>query len=212
MQLTSSIRILFQLATKVRWISETELVTFMNSNYLKQLKYNDDFYNALPYPTAVSGICQDMLMIFSCSFIDEYEKEFTPSKFPDEANRILELKRITMPAYKQIKKWKDLKKIRNNIIAHNHRINNGKSIFDSKERITYNIPATNEEYTLLADLVFIIAEKIHFIFPELIKEIDLSKTLRDYLNIKSEKKSEKINSFRLYKQIEKEIEENKNCK
>jgi hypothetical protein len=206
MQITSSIRILFQLATKVKWISETELITFMNSTYLKQIKYIDEFYNTFSYPTAVSGICQDMLIVYSCSFIDEYENEFTSSKFPKEANRILELKRITLPAYKQIKKWKDLKKIRNNIIAHNHRIN-GKSIFNNKDKITYNIPATNEEYTLLADLVFIIAENIPPIFPELITEIDFNESLRDHLNIKSEK----INTFNVYRQIKKEIEVNKNC-
>lgn len=206
MQVESSIHILFQLATKIKWISETELVTFMNRDYLLQIKYSDNFFNKINYPTSVSGICQDHLIIFCCSFLDEYEKVFTPSQFPNETDRILKLKKITLPAYKQIKKWKDLKKIRNNIIAHNLRIK-GKSILDHNEKVKYNIPTTNEEYTLLADLIFIIAENIHLVFPETTDKIDFNITLRDHLTFESEK----LNSFEVFKKIEKEIEKNKNC-
>ena len=49
MQVESSIHILFQLATKIKWISETELVTFMNRDYLQQIKYIDNFFNKFNY-------------------------------------------------------------------------------------------------------------------------------------------------------------------
>jgi hypothetical protein len=207
MQISSSIRILYQLATKIKWFSEIELATFMNKDYLKQLKFNDDFYNKYPYPTSVSSISQDMIIIYTCSFLDEYDNVFTPAVFPSESKKIIELKNNVLPAYRQIKKWKDLKKIRNNIIAHNHRIN-GKSIFDLNEKIKYTIPSTNAEYTLLADLVFIIAENILPIFPELLDEIDFNKSLLDHLDIDSEK----IDTFITYRKIKNEIEEIKKNK
>lgn len=205
MQIKSSIHILYYLATRIKWISETELITFMNREYLDNIKYLNSFYAKMKYSTSVSGICQDYLSIYCCSFLDEYEKVLTPKQFPDEAEKIVRLKRIVLPAYRQLKKWKDLKKFRNNVIAHNHRIN-GISIFEHEQKIKYNIPATNEEFTLMADLVFIIAQNIHIVFPETTDSIDFNVSLRDHLNINSSK----FNTFKVYKKIEKEIEKNKN--
>lgn len=206
MQIQSSIHILFHLATKIKWISETELITSMNFDYLQHIKYIDPSFE-INYPTSVSGICKDYLIIFCCSFLDEFEKVFTISQFPIHTDRILKLKKITLPAYKQIKKWKDLKKIRNNIIAHNHRIQK-KSIFDHTEKVKYNIPTTNEEYTLLADLIFLIAEKIYFVFPEMIEKLDLNMSLRDHLTLVSDKLDSIKVFIRIKQEIEQEIENN----
>jgi hypothetical protein len=206
MNVKSSIRILFQLATKIKWISDTSLTSFMNRPYLSQIKYYDDFFNSLSFPTSISGICQDFQIIYCCSFIDEYDKWFTPAKYPEEKDRILKVKRIVLPAYNRIKSWKDLKTLRNQIIAHNHRIN-GKSIFDHESKVKYNVPTTNEEYVLLADLVFLIAHYISPVFPEIVKEIDFNISLRDHLSLQSEQ----IDSYSEYKRIEKEVENRRNC-
>jgi hypothetical protein len=206
MEIKSSIRILFQLATKAKWISETELVSFFNKEYLNQLRYSDKFYDKLPFQTSISSICQNYLVIYCCSFLDEYERVFNPSQFPNDSKKIIEFKKVVLPAYKRIKKWKDIKKLRNSLIAHNHRIK-GKSIFDHDTRIKYNVPSTNEEFTLLADLIFLIAEQIHLYFPETVSKMDLKITLKDHIAIESDK----LHGFEEFKRIKKEIEKNKNC-
>jgi hypothetical protein len=205
MKIESSIRILLQLATRIKWISETELATFMNKAYLSKIKYNDDEFDRLSYSTSVSGICQDLLIVTCCSFIEEYEGVFNPSKFPTYANEIKKLKRITAPAYKRIKSWKDLKLLRNNIIAHNHR-SKGESIYEIENRLKYNVPSTNEEATLLADLIVLITENIYPIFTKIIEEMDFTSTLRDSIHFESEK----INTFNEFRKIKTEIEELKN--
>ena len=201
-KIESSVRILLQLATRIKWISQTELVTFMNKEYLNRVKFDDDEFDKFSYSLAVSGICQDLLIVTSCSFIDEYENVFNPSKFPTYGNEIKKLKRITDPAYKRIKSWKDLKQLRNNIIAHNHRLK-GKSIYELENRITYNVPATNEEATLLADLIVLIAQNIYPVFQEIIEGMDFTLTLRDCINFESVK----FNTFNEYRKIKTEIEE-----
>ncbi len=200
MNIKSSILILFHLATRIKWISNTNLVTVMNRPYLFQLKFNDPFYDKTSYSNSVLGFCQDLQLIYCCSFLDEFENQFNPKKFPIERDRILLAKKLTKPAYKRIKRWKDLKKIRNNILAHNHRLN-GKPIYDFSEKLNYNVPIYEEEFILLADLVFMISQTIHYAFPNIVNKIDINESLLDHINFKSDK----TNTFEEYKSIEKEM-------
>jgi len=105
------------------------------------------------------------------------------------------------PAVRKIKSWKGLKNLRNNIIAHNRRIN-GLSIFESTDVIHYNVPSSDEEYILLADLIFLIAENIEPIFPEIIQTIDQDIKVNQYMKLKSDKND----CFREHQEIKKEIE------
>ena len=205
MNIKSSLNILSTLATRIKWISETSLITEINKEYLKLVSYTDDFFN-IPYSISVSGICQDLQIIYSCSFIDEYEKLLTPIRYPNEAEEIIRLKNIVKPAYKKIKSWKDLKKLRNYIIAHNLRIN-GQSIFDLEEKIVINAPRRNGEYVLLAKLIFLITQNFQFVFPEIMKSINPKDSLLNHIDIQSEK----TNSLEELRQIEQEIENNKRC-
>lgn len=205
MNIKSSLYILSNLATKTRWISDTSLLSEINKEYLSPIQYWDDFFNKYPFSMSVSGICQDFQTIYCCSFIDEYERKFTPKHYPNEAENIIRFKQIVQPAYKKIKNWKGLKNHRNYILAHNYRIND-KSIFDMEKKIFLNVPATNAEYILLADLVFLIAQNFIVIFPEIMKSFEFGKTLRDQLEYQPSKKENTLNEL---KKIEKEIEQNK---
>ena len=176
---------LFNLATQIKWLSETSEIAIKNKNFINQITYSG-FYEKVPFAKAISGISQNHLIIYCCSFLDEFEKELTPSKYPDYSNKIIELKRITKPAMTRIKKWKDIKEHRNNIVAHNLRIK-GNSIFDYIQPIKYKIPTTNGEFKLLADLIFLIAQNIAPIFPEIVQKLDFRKTINDYLSLDSEK-------------------------
>ncbi len=195
---------LFNIATQIKWISETSILAIENNDTINQVEYDDLFYRKIPFAKAISGICQNHLIILSCSFLDEYEKELTPTKFPYYRERIIEFKKITNPAIKRIKKWSSLKTHRNQIVAHNYRIK-GVSIFQYKEPIKYIIPTTNAEYKLLADLIFLISQTFHTIFPDIVNRIDFTKSLRDSLDFKSEK----ISCKKEFQIIESEINKNK---
>lgn len=56
----------------------------------------------------------------------------------------------------------------------------------------------------MADLIFLIAEKIYFVFPEMIEKLDLNISLRDHLTLASDK----IDSIKVFKRIKQEIENN----
>jgi len=205
MNIKSSLYILSYLATKTKWISDTSLLSEMNREYLSPIQYWDDFFNNYPFSMSASCICQDLQTIYCCSFIDEYERKFTPKRYPNEAEKIIRFKRIVLPAYKKIQSWKGLKNHRNYFLAHNYRIND-KSVFDMEKKILLNVPTTNAEHILLADLVFLIAQNFIVVFPEIINSFELGKTLRDQLEYQSSKKENTLNEL---KKIEKEIEQNK---
>lgn len=176
---------LFNLATLIKWVSETSEVALENKSFINQIFYSDPFYRKIPFSRGISAISQNYLIILSCSFFDEFEKEFTPSKYPEYSEKILQVKRIVKPAIKRIKKWDGLKAHRNNILSHNLRIN-GISIFEFKESIEYNIPTTNDEFKLLADLIVLISQNISPVFGSIVDEIDFNNPIIDHISLKSE--------------------------
>tara|TARA_B110000908_G_C10259523_1_gene458126 strand:+ start:3582 stop:3965 length:384 start_codon:yes stop_codon:yes gene_type:complete len=119
---------LFSLATQIKYTSIIGQAAIEEKHYLNQIKFKELHYNKLPYSNAVSGVCKIQLIILACSYLDEYEQQLTPIKHPEHIDSILSFKKVTKPAIDRIKKWKDLKKYRNQITAHNYRIK-GKSIF-----------------------------------------------------------------------------------
>lgn len=80
-------------------------------------------------------------LILTNSFLDEFDKFFT-SKKPDENRKISKVKKVVKPAVSQIRKWTDLKIFRNNVLAHNLRVNkqNNVSVFLDGRIHNYNIP------------------------------------------------------------------------
>jgi hypothetical protein len=108
-----------------------------------------------------------------CSFIDEYEKILGPrteNKFKD---RISITKSICKPVIKEIKKWKDLKIVRNSFVAHNFRLSSG-NMFYNQESINYNVPRNIPEMELLSNYVQIICHVILSEFAQEYENIDKS--------------------------------------
>lgn len=89
---------------------------------------------------------------------------------PQYQLRIAEIKKIAKPAYKEISKWKDLKAYRNNMIAHNLRID-GKD-FSFKILGKYNSPRTYRDIVLLRKHLTIINSLIQAEFEHEIIKID----------------------------------------
>lgn len=86
----------------------------------------------------------------SVSFLDEFNNGFYKSTEIQYSERISQIRKITAPVIKRIKKWKDLEKFRNNIIAHPWR-QNGKFVIPSNRH--YNIPRNWFEVGVLVNLM-----------------------------------------------------------
>ncbi|WP_461133912.1 hypothetical protein [Spirosoma lituiforme] len=118
-------------------------------------------------------------LLLCSSILDEFNTEFTSNKHPEFATRILNFRRQVKPITKRIDKWKDFKTYRNQILAHNLRIN-GKPIFSHQDKsLSYNIPFTNNEIKLLSELLALITMNIGVEFPELTERLNWKEQIND---------------------------------
>ena len=109
-----------------------------------------------------------MNIIDICSYLDEYEKIFGIKTENEYQMRILLIKKMCKPVVKEIKKWSDLKNIRNWMIAHNLRINHGKMLYNQLT-LDYKVPKTIVEIELLSNCIQIIYSVISREFTEELK-------------------------------------------
>jgi len=86
----------------------------------------------------------------SISFLDEFKGAFFHKIEDLYKPRMQDVRQITAPIIKRIKKWKDLEKFRNNIIAHAWR-DKGKFVIPDPE--VYNIPKSWFEVSILVNLM-----------------------------------------------------------
>jgi hypothetical protein len=86
----------------------------------------------------------------SVSFMDEFNGFFFHNIEDAFKPRMREVREITSPIVKRIRKWKDLEKFRNNIIAHPWR---GRGKFVIPDRKFYNIPRNWFETGVLVNLL-----------------------------------------------------------
>ena len=94
------------------------------------------------------------ILMNTCSFLDEYNKHFQAKSEPEFHERILSVKKIAKPAYKKMKEWKDLREYRNNMIAHNFRIN--EDVFSFKMSGQYKVPRTYLDLVLFRKYLMMI--------------------------------------------------------
>ena len=87
------------------------------------------------------------ILMNSCSFLDEYNKHFLFKSEPEFKDRILAIKKIAKPAFKKVNEWTDLREYRNQMIAHNFRINDDAFSFNMLGQ--YNAPRTYRDIVLL---------------------------------------------------------------
>lgn len=122
----------------------------------------------------ISFSIQWNILIITQSLIDELN-QFLFNYTPDDIslkNRIKDFKKIIDPALNEIKKWKDIQKFRNHILAHNGRDYYGKSMILNTEYENYNIPIFHNDFYVLFQLLKIITEKAEEIFEEEKQEAD----------------------------------------
>ena len=119
-----------------------------------------------------------MTLIDSVSYLEEYEQVFGIKTEDEFRDRIKIVKTINKPLISRIKKWKDLKILRNQLLAHNLRQGkNGLYIFDV-ENLGYNAPRTVNDLFLLSNLIQFSTETINSEFLKELKTIN-NKNLKE---------------------------------
>lgn len=91
------------------------------------------------------------IILHSCSFLEEWDKVLGIQNEKRYADEILEVKKIVSPAGRAVKKWKDLKRFRNEVIAHSFR--NKKGDISLYTMSHYNCPQNEQELYYLVCLL-----------------------------------------------------------
>lgn len=160
MKIVESINILTKFARDIAHRAELIIdFEFTKSNISKLSNKKLTLLNSLFYMTIIDSV----------SFLDEYDQYFgvkTEEKFKE---RIIIVKSINKPLISKIREWKNLKDMRNELLAHNLRIGkNGEFIF-GKNTPNYNAPRTIYDLFLLSNLVQFSTETINSEFDSELK-------------------------------------------
>lgn len=119
--------------------------------------------------SVVYSALTNQIILSACSYIEEWELLGVLS--PEEP-RILALRKISKPAIDRIKEWKDLKLVRNSVIAHNHRLpkqNNSLTITNIKRQLS--CPNSLFDYKLLIGCIYVTKNALLRVFGEEYNEI-----------------------------------------
>lgn len=157
--------------------------------YLKCLSKEKNNPNSV-----IFSIITSQIIITSCSYLDEWVY-FARLIKEEQESRIITLRKITKPVMNRINEWKDLKRFRNNIIAHNHRIkkeNNSLAIFNLSRNL--NCPNSFYDYKLLLGCIFITKEVLLRLFYKEYNQI--LPHIKDIENIKPINQIKDQKSFR----------------
>lgn len=125
------------------------------------------------------GIYSNAILTVYC-FLEEYDNFFT-STDPNTKRKIQEFKKIMKPATDELRKWKDLTKFRNEVIAHNLRIKDAgyTSVFLNGKLSKYQIPLSISDLVIIVECVKAIAialkQKFKNEYMEFSKEVNSCK-------------------------------------
>jgi hypothetical protein len=198
-----SFKNMLQLLSKVHGILSTQDKNGELHRTLDRQVWATGHYGVTPHFVLANSYLAEYIIILICSFLDEYNDNFIPKKNHLLHDRILNFRKQIKPVLTRIAKWKDLKKYRNNILAHNLRLKDNTSIFsDTLERIDYNLPNTPDEIRLLIELSSLITKNIGGQFPELLQNFNFDEKIIDKANVPI---SDKINFNQEYENVCKEI-------
>lgn len=131
------------------------------------------------------------ILMNTCSYLDEYNKNFLAKAEPEFRERIIQIKQIAKPAFKKLNEWKDLKEYRNQMIAHNFRVDSDKFSFYMLGQ--YSAPRTYRDLALLrkhlAMINAIVQAEFESYMPHIntfIKSFKVKEQEIDYQNIETD--------------------------
>ncbi|ARK10114.1 hypothetical protein A6C57_07035 [Fibrella sp. ES10-3-2-2] len=182
-KLLGSYKTLTTLITQAR-CSLNALAKIREESYrFRNLIQLDGYFAPVRSDWLVSDIIRNQIILTACSALDEFQKHFIPQACPELADRVGQLRRQIRPILGRIDKW-DLKKYRNQMIAHNLRIE-GQAIIDREgTSLSYSIPRLFDEFVLLVELLTLLIQQMAKAFPELVEQAMLTtETIRDKMTI-----------------------------
>ena len=115
-----------------------------------------------------------------CSFIEEWDTCLGVLNEDRYLNKLILIKKVVKPATEAFKNWKDIRKFRNEIIAHNFRKNksNNITLFDINK---YDIPQSAHELSVIVSILDRMLRVLIFNFPIVYKKA-CNETLDRLLN------------------------------
>ena len=169
---------------------------------LKRLKDKIPFYE-------MSGIrlsFHSNLLVNIVSLNDELENYLFKYKSQDKKvnEKIKSYRFIVDPILKDFKKWRDLRSFRNNVLAHNFRINrdNFKSVHLSKGISSYDIPDSQFDLVIIFKYFSILSKVCEEIFSDEYKE---AKNIADSVLAPTKKQQLITNEIDNYNSIIEEV-------
>jgi hypothetical protein len=120
-----------------------------------------------------------IILIRTISFLDEFDK-FVKSSDPDLGKSINDIKKTVKPALIQIKKWKDIREFRNNVLAHNLRFGKTPISIFSRGLGSYDIPQTGADVAVLVSCVSMIKKTFESTFRLKLEKIQVKLDQHSY--------------------------------
>ena len=171
----------------------------LEEDYIDKTKYNIPLKDEIIDSTIIDSLWFQII-IKSCSFIDEWDRFLGVKNESEYIEKLRIIKSVASPARKAIGFWKELKKFRNEITAHN---------FRDKEHVVkiddigkYDCPQNLRELFFLiafiSRLINILCKNFQEEIPEIIhsfSEVVKSTNNNEDSNLKSDEKFEKLKNL-----------------
>jgi hypothetical protein len=148
------------------------------------------------------------ILLYTDSLIEEYNKYFkvTEAKTDTEYAKVEQTRELLKPVFKKINQWTELKDFRNNVLAHNYRVQKlgYKSVFISKGLSGYNIPQRILDFAFLIQCIDLVRQIVYKIFKEEYLEI-LGEVDKIRISTRKPALNENRNYREEYEELRKEI-------
>jgi hypothetical protein len=115
----------------------------------------------------IGVVLTNTIKMETLSFLEEFNNAFFQNIEDEYKPKMMEVREITAPIIKRIRKWKDLGKFRNNIIAHPWR---DKGKFVTPDPRNYDVPDSYFEVGVLVNLIKYIWSVIRIEFEKEMSE------------------------------------------
>ena len=144
------------------------------------------------------------IIIKICSFLEEWDNFLGVKNEPEFKHKILYIKRATLPARKVTNLWKDLRKFRNEITAHNFRDKNFKVKIDKMHE--YDCPQTIDELIIFINMLKLKTDILLNEFPEY-KQMVISDA-KKYLKVNVSRPSKNLDIRKTFEEVSGKINKN----
>lgn len=185
-ELQNVILTLYHLQAQIHAITQTLNSIFENTEYLNKIKFEGYVVDRVTFRDSLNATISNYTIILYCSFLEEYNKYFSPKHLGKEyEERLIKVRKKNTPVIKRTNQWKDLYEFRNQMVAHNFRIKNKSFFSEEFKELEYQIPNTNSEKNLMDGIIYLLCLNIRLEFPEVIETLNPDYKMIFKLKIKS---------------------------